>query len=378
MFKDTNLPIVRLTPAQYNQTCSSLTSILSSHYDDVSIPPSAPGKPSHGDIDVLVLPLPSSSPLIKITELATHLNASAHITNGPQMHFALPLADYTTTSDHSADSISNTETEGGETVKENAHFQVDINICTSRQHFTWYNFRYSYNSLFSLLGAMGKPYGLSLHESGLSICVAEFDNTPWSRPSRVPVVEMDADAIFKILELDVAAYHAGFDTLEALFDWLTASPLFYQGTFLEPDEKEEKAQDKKRRERWMEKQFMTVYLPARPHLGLKSDSNDANARRNEITEKLTEQFDLEQKFKRTLLTFRIQESVEQMWRDVAKGVPKEGEELGEVIKVLREWWKKNKEKVGVYQGAEDMIRDWEKIVAEKRLRQASGTVKKEG
>ena len=225
---------------------------------------------------------------------------------------------------------------------------------------------------------MGKPYGLSLHESGLSICVAEFDNTPWSRPSRVPVVEMDADAIFKILELDVAAYHAGFDTLEALFDWLTASPLFYQGTFLEPDEKEEKAQDKKRRERWMEKQFMTVYLPARPHLGLKSDSNDANARRNEITEKLTEQFDLEQKFKRTLLTFRIQESVEQMWRDVAKGVPKEGEELGEVIKVLREWWKKNKEKVGVYQGAEDMIRDWEKIVAEKRLRQASGTVKKEG
>ena len=374
-FKDPNIPIVRLTPIQYDQICTQLTNILNNYYNRVSVPPSAPDKPSHGDIDILVLPHPSYFP-IPPPQLATRLKASAHLNNGLQMQFALPLTAYTTPN-HPIENGSGANMETGEIVKENVHFQVDINICTSTQHFSWYVTRYSYNSLFSLLGAMGKSYGLSLHETGLSLFIAEFDATPWSRPSRLPVINMDADAIFSVFGLDVAAYHAGFDTLEGLFDWLTVSPLFYRGTFLDEHE-EEKAADRKRKERWMEKQFITVYLPARPHLGVKSDSNNASARREEIAEKLIEQFDLEQKYKQTVLMFRMQESVEQMWRDVAKGVPKEGKELAELMKVLREWWKKHKEKIGVYQGAEVMIRDWEKIVAEKRLRQAGGAVKKEG
>ena len=415
-FKDPNFPLVRLTPEQYKHLCPLIVKLLSLHYAQVHIPPSAPSKPSEGDVDVLVFS--SSSPrALPATMLSTYLGASAHHDQKHLRQFAVFLSVYSTPS-LLAIPFPKGPDAGAETeVVANPHFQLDVRICTMPEMFEWFKIRYAYNSLFSLLGAMAKPYGLSLHETGLSLRIAEFEGTRYHKQSRVSLISMDADAIFRVLELDVEHYHRGFQTLEELFDWVTATPLFYRGTFAreqksddeandstsanikdidesndtpetEQDEGEPrdydgigvpnlKARDRKRNARWMERQFHTVYLPSHPSRGVKTAANHATQRRPEFAQRLVDQFGKREKYEKTIRTFREQVALDEMWRTVAGAVGregKEGKELGDVMKGLKGWWKiKGKEEVGIEKGAEVMVEGWEGILEGERERKTEAS-----
>lgn len=81
----------------------------------------------------------------------------------------------------------------------------------------------SFNDLGNLIGKIFRRLGLKYGESGLSYV---FRRERQSAYKRELLVSRDWPRILGFLELDVAAWQAGFDRLEDMFGWVVASPYF--------------------------------------------------------------------------------------------------------------------------------------------------------
>lgn len=81
----------------------------------------------------------------------------------------------------------------------------------------------SFNDLGNLIGKLARRLGLKYGEDGLSY-VFRRESQPSYR--RDLLVSRDWPQILAFLELDVAAWTAGFDRLEDMFAWTVASPYF--------------------------------------------------------------------------------------------------------------------------------------------------------
>jgi hypothetical protein len=57
--------------------------------------------------------------------------------------------------------------------------QIDVKVCFTPSLFAWQTFELNYASNSKLIGSMVKPLGLTLDPEGLSLRVAEIEDTNW-------------------------------------------------------------------------------------------------------------------------------------------------------------------------------------------------------
>ncbi|MFO7564475.1 MAG: hypothetical protein R6X02_17645 [Enhygromyxa sp.] len=102
------------------------------------------------------------------------------------------------------------------------NFQVDYFIRAPELFEATYHYM-SFNDLGNLIGKIFRRLGLKYGEHGLSYVFRRESQPSYKHEL---LVSRDWPKILGFLELDVAAWEAGFDDLEQMFRWVVASPYF--------------------------------------------------------------------------------------------------------------------------------------------------------
>ncbi len=110
------------------------------------------------------------------------------------------------------------------------NFQVDFFYREHRYFDSTYNYL-SFNDVGNILGKIFKRFNLKYGEQGLQYVFRRADG----HFQKDLEVSQDFERIFAFLQLDFAHWVRGFDTLDELFRWATASPYFSIQPYLEQD-----------------------------------------------------------------------------------------------------------------------------------------------
>ncbi|WP_373551296.1 hypothetical protein [Haliscomenobacter sp.] len=110
------------------------------------------------------------------------------------------------------------------------NFQVDFFYREHRYFDSTYNYL-SFNDVGNILGKIFKRFNLKYGEQGLQYVFRRADG----HFQKDLEVSQDFQRIFAFLQLDYAHWVRGFDTLDELFRWVTASPYFSIQPYQEQD-----------------------------------------------------------------------------------------------------------------------------------------------
>jgi hypothetical protein len=110
------------------------------------------------------------------------------------------------------------------------NFQVDFFYREHRYFDSTYNYL-SFNDVGNILGKIFKRFNLKYGEQGLLYVFRRADG----HFQKDLEVSQDFERIFAFLQLDYAHWLRGFDTLDELFRWATASPYFSIQPYQEQD-----------------------------------------------------------------------------------------------------------------------------------------------
>lgn len=360
------LNIVRLQPKQYiklrdqYQRCvishlaidislaEFFVSILLEFYTRVVVPPEAPEKGDHGDIDFLAI-----EPLFNFTgqDLELGLGADAHIKAGGTTSFAIRI---------SKDS--------------NNLFQLDVHLC-KKECFEWERVIYAYGDLWHIIGFIVTRFGLAINDSGLHARVEEIEET--NKKDSLLLLTSEPREMMAFLGLDSLRYGRGFSTLDEVFEWASSMPLFRKNFF----EKETISgkEGRIREKRPMYSRFVTEWLPqkatfhgstapqdrvvqvesqaktlisanssklATAHCLGDEPAEEGNTKssplddRNDLLNKALSRFNKGEEYQKMLEDQRKRTLKNAMWKKIAKVLPLQGKELGRVMAALKAtvWW----------------------------------------
>lgn len=188
-FPDLHVP--RLSPAPYATLCAKYLNLLSTYYTRVLIPPPAPGKTSHGDVDFLVFG-PLGVPSWSKQEIASALGATRTAKGGPdEWNFAVPIPDDLAE-------------------EEEAYVQLDVEQVESVERLKWMTFKKSYGDLWQILGVLLRPMGLVGGDEGLSLSVREIEEGLGPRSMRRILLSRSVEEVLGFLGLDRVKFAEGF------------------------------------------------------------------------------------------------------------------------------------------------------------------------
>ena len=256
-----SISIVRLTPSQYTYICPILTDLLSQSFTAIVIPPAAPEKPFHGDIDVLVYTANTQTHASKIANL---LDARARIQNGPESHFAVPLVKFL------VNTGSSSEVEGkGE--KDDC-FQLDIRSCPSLASYEWQKTMRCYGDLWIIVRACASHHELIIDDKSLSLRIQGIAKA--SKKNGLLRLTSSMSGLMSFMGLDQKRFESGFETLDDVFEWVVKGRFFARDIFEAGKRNRENPvvtgkakREKKQWERWMMQEFTDVWLPGHPEVG---------------------------------------------------------------------------------------------------------------
>ena len=192
----------RLPKAEYLETEGELRQYLDQKLGDLyRIPRYYRDKPDFGDVDIIV-----SDAAIQTTWQDLRIDLVVDL--GIQEHKSLGSVF--------------------STVYQN--FQVDFFYREHRYFDSTYNYL-SFNDVGNILGKIFKRFNLKYGEQGLQYVFRRADN----HFQKDLEVSQDFERIFAFLQLDYANWLRGFDTLDELFRWATASPYFSIHPYQEQD-----------------------------------------------------------------------------------------------------------------------------------------------
>lgn len=318
-------------------------------YGRVVVPPEAPEKSDHGDIDFL-----TDEPLFSFTvqDLELALGADAHTKAGGTTSFAIRMLK-----------------------DSNNFFQLDVHVC-KKGCIEWESVIYAYGDLWHIIGSIVTRFGLVINDSGLYACIEEIEEA--NKKASLLLLTSKPREMMDFLGLDDLQYEKGFSTLDELFEWACSMPLFRKKFF----EKETiSGKEKRMREkRPMYSRFVTEWLPQKVacHASTKfperveqmkfqaeavisADSStmatahslgdepveESSAQisplddRSDVLKKALLRFNKREEHQKLLEDHRERVLKETMWKKIAKVLPLQGKELGRVMVALKAnlWWK---------------------------------------
>ncbi|KAF2753929.1 hypothetical protein EJ05DRAFT_479954 [Pseudovirgaria hyperparasitica] len=298
------LNVPRLAPDLYQKLKAQYTDLLRQYYSKVTTPVEAPGKASHGDIDMMV-----ASPLHDLAPptLAAILDAARHSTSGPTTSFAVPHPEDPT-----------------------GHVQLDVHVCVP-EHLAWEAFEHSYGDLWQIIGVCIRPLGLTTTNKGFFLRIPELEHTD-RKGSLIFLTEEPSEAL-QFLGLDAAAYETGFATEEDLFAWIVDAGFFG----VEELSTRDNAKDRQRRaKREMFVRFVDEFVGAR--MGQLRVSPGPEWTRDAVLARGLERFGRREEYDTKMAGFFKHEKEKAFWAKAARMVPvDEGEKLNLVMRGLKRW-----------------------------------------
>jgi hypothetical protein len=205
-FAQDGIVVTRIDDQLYHQTANDLHSILGRFYEKVLLPPSAPGKVDHGDIDFLVSqPKPHNHDQEIEKAIAEELGAAAVYRNSAMTSYAIPHSQQL-----------------------DQYIQLDTQLCEP-EDLAWLYFITSYGDLVPILGSIHHKLGLIINDKGLWV---QLDLPKTALTCGVPRNEMvvfltlDSDRMMEFLGLDAVRYRKGFSSEEEIFSWIKEGRYF--------------------------------------------------------------------------------------------------------------------------------------------------------
>ncbi|KAG6089822.1 hypothetical protein E4U15_001380 [Claviceps sp. LM218 group G6] len=220
----------RMPRAIYEQVKAQCHRILRDHYICVASPIDGPAKSDFGDVDILVA-WPrrdaDNQDQNQIQTIAQLLGATDVITRGSdcECNLAIPWPEELRRNDH--------DSAGQQELSQQRHIQVDVHICQTRQALEWMLLKHAHGDIWSILGSVIRPYGLTIDEKALWIRIPELELLN-KRKSKV-FLTCNPSEVLCFLGLPIHnAWEAPFASLRDMYEYVAQCPMFWAG----PDMKE--------------------------------------------------------------------------------------------------------------------------------------------
>jgi hypothetical protein len=311
----------RMSPERYNELKRIYFKRLATYFTKakaIRTVIEAPEKQDYGDIDILIFDDGS----VDWAAVATHIGARAFISRGnadmPACSLAVrldgekstkPPVQYTLTSE--SDPLKRRPSG---VIDDEIFAQIDLNKFTV-QSYDWTMFTASYGDLVGILGMATTNFGFILNDRGMRLRLPEYDDSrlkewehfnPSQAEGRIRLTD-DPIKVMEFLGLDVKRYEAGFNSTEAIFQWLSECEMVSKHSLKREDTAPITREEKniaREKERVMFTQFFESWLPAhldsrkRSHGSIYSDDSDT-----EITPPRLKLHELREKYIEKALTF---------------------------------------------------------------------------
>lgn len=150
----------RMPPAVYNSLKARFLPRISEFYALVAVPHEAPGKPDHGDLDIIVTQPKISQVSHEQVKEALGATISIPCEGFRTSNFAVPVQP----EDFSAIGIAESD-------QDDAYYQIDIHVCEDKDDWDRHVFFASYGDLGMLLGVLARSVGLHWSSHGLKVCL---------------------------------------------------------------------------------------------------------------------------------------------------------------------------------------------------------------
>ncbi|KAK5943373.1 hypothetical protein PMZ80_004380 [Knufia obscura] len=210
-FKEQGLYTPRMSPAVYRFALKHVEDKLSIIFQKVAHCIEGPEKQDYGDLDVLVLPDPSK-PVPSLDERCFYIRypwPAEHSLPSPKV--ADPSISTTT-----PDSIPPTETQ-----PTNLYIQLDLQICTSPQDFTWRLFIHAHGDLINILSSTLRHKGLTINDQALYLRIPTIE-THNKKLARVELTR-DPPRVLTYLGLSPTLFHQPFPSLNSMMSYIATS-----------------------------------------------------------------------------------------------------------------------------------------------------------
>ncbi|KAK0386993.1 hypothetical protein NLU13_5307 [Sarocladium strictum] len=203
----------RMPPHVYEAVKARCSAKLRELFICVASPIEGPGKIDHGDIDILV-----AWPKVSFSDKNTALNAVKTALQAKRAILAM--------GDTSANFAIPWPEDHGEYATQSRFIQVDVKICDTLQSLQWLLFKHAHGDVWSILGSVIRPYGLTIDEQALYIRIPEIEDVNRKR-SRVFLTSEPVE-ILHFLGLPVSrSWEEPFGSRWELFEYTALCRLFW-------------------------------------------------------------------------------------------------------------------------------------------------------
>lgn len=227
----------RLPQQLYQSLKDRLRPLLLTLYTIVEVPPEAPAKMDHGDIDFVV-----SRPVHGMEEVNPALVSrilgavkSVELDSNRTSHYALEISQ--------DDMLLLSHSLQRPFPLEKAYIQVDVRVCLDDEEVERLMVLHGYGDLGIMMSAIVRSHGLSLSTKGLKVLsnarVGDvggliFHQAPSPPPDPPILLSSSPRAIFDFLGLSMDRWNEGFTTIEEIFVFASTSRFFDPRRFRAP------------------------------------------------------------------------------------------------------------------------------------------------
>ncbi|KAF9783096.1 hypothetical protein BJ322DRAFT_1109995 [Thelephora terrestris] len=216
----------RMPPAFYNSLKARIIPRLEALYHFVAVPPEAPGKLDHGDLDILVCQPKNVKEGIPLSECVTFAEieqalGSVHSLPLPgdrTSNFAIPIQQDEL--QHFA--LNQEAVKEGKLDLKQLYIQIDLHFCEDVEGWKSRILFQSYGELGMMLGMLARIVGLTWTASGLKLF--RYD-TYIHDPPHIRLSTSQPE-IFDFFGLVRDVHERGFTTAQEVFEWVETSRFF--------------------------------------------------------------------------------------------------------------------------------------------------------
>ena len=306
----------------YEAVKSRCHAILRELYIHVASPTDGPGKQDFGDIDILLACPKKGTSINKgdgVSSVAKALGATRCIVNyGAASNLALPWP----ASKDASSMESNSPASG---VGVDKYIQVDIHILDSVKDMEWLLFKHGHGDIWSILGSVMRPYGLTVDEGALWLRIPEIEQS--NRNKAKVFLTSEPREVLEFVGLDIDRYFEGpFHDAQTMYEYIAQCRMFSVPP-LKPEQDRDsataedleklKSNDRRRmQQRPVFRSFFDDFV-----VQCRSEGRFAERRtsREQITNEAFARFHVEAEFKARRDAFLLKKQKETIWNKLIKG-----------------------------------------------------------
>ncbi|KAI6044804.1 hypothetical protein EDC04DRAFT_2639863 [Pisolithus marmoratus] len=203
----------RLPSRLYEDLKGRLTPLLQTIYTLVEVPPEAPGKKDHGDIDFVVAQPIHDNEHVMAALIGQVLGAvkSVEMDGNRTSNYALEL------SQEDCALLVSDDSQGSLPIQK-IYLQVDVRVCLDAEEWELLKVMHGYGDLGIIIASIARCHGLILGTKGLKVS---------SPPPDPPIyLSKSPRAILEFMGLSMDRWKEGFTTVEETFVFASASRFF--------------------------------------------------------------------------------------------------------------------------------------------------------